>query len=71
MSEIVHVALDAMGGDNAPGEIIKGAMDAISERSDIKVTLVGQEDVIKRELEQYTYPKERVLIRHASALVRI
>ena len=65
MSEIVHVALDAMGGDNAPGEIIKGAMDASSERSDIKVTLVGQEDVIKRELEQYTYPKERVLICHA------
>ena len=71
MSEIVHVALDAMGGDNAPGEIIKGAMDAISERSDIKVTLVGQEDVIKRELEQYTYPKERVLIRHASEMIEM
>lgn len=71
MSEIVHVALDAMGGDNAPGEIIKGAMDAISERSDIKVTLVGQEDVIKKELEQYTYPKERVLIRHASEMIEM
>ena len=65
------VAVDAMGGDNAPGEIIKGAMDAISERSDIKVTLVGQEDVIKRELEQYTYPKERVLIRHASEMIEM
>ena len=49
MSEIVHVALDAMGGDNAPGEIIKGAMDALSARSDIEATLVGQEAVIKKE----------------------
>ena len=30
MSEITKVALDAMGGDNAPVEIVKGAMDALS-----------------------------------------
>ena len=35
MSEITKVALDAMGGDNAPVEIVKGAMDAISKRKDI------------------------------------
>ena len=31
------IALDAMGGDNAPGEIVKGAVNAINERSDIKI----------------------------------
>ena len=28
MSEIVRVVVDAMGGDNAPGEIVKGAVAA-------------------------------------------
>ena len=29
MSETVRVAVDAMGGDNAPGEIVKGAVQAV------------------------------------------
>lgn len=41
MSEIIRVAVDAMGGDNAPGEIVKGAIDAVNLRDDIKVLLVG------------------------------
>ena len=35
MSEITRVALDAMGGDNAPGEIVKGAVEAVQRREDI------------------------------------
>ena len=31
MAEMVNVAVDAMGGDNAPGEIVKGAVEAINE----------------------------------------
>ena len=37
MSDVTRVALDAMGGDNAPGEIVKGAVDAVNSRDDIKV----------------------------------
>ena len=37
MQKLITVALDAMGGDNAPGEIIKGACSAVQEKSDIKV----------------------------------
>lgn len=37
MQTITKVALDAMGGDNAPAEIVKGAVDAVSSREDIKV----------------------------------
>lgn len=47
MQTITKVALDAMGGDNAPAEIVKGAVDAVSSREDIKVFLVGQEDVVR------------------------
>ena len=32
MSEITRVALDAMGGDNAPREMVKGAVEAVQKR---------------------------------------
>ena len=50
MSEITKVALDAMGGDNAPVEIVKGAVEAVQKRKDIQILLTGQENVIKNEL---------------------
>ena len=69
MSDITKVALDAMGGDNAPHEIIKGAMDTIEKRKDIKVFLVGQEDVIKKELEKYTYEAEQIEVVNATEVI--
>ena len=69
MSEIIKVAVDAMGGDNAPGEIIKGAVDAVNLRNDIKVLLVGQEEVVNKELAQYTYHKEQIEVIHASEII--
>ena len=41
----ITVAVDAMGGDKAPGEIVRGALDAVSELG-VDVLLVGQEDAI-------------------------
>ena len=58
MSEITKVALDAMGGDNAPVEIVKGAVEAVQKRKDILILLTGQESVIKNELAKYSYPEE-------------
>ncbi len=52
MSVNVRVALDAMGGDHAPGEIVRGAIDAAREYG-IGVYLVGQEARIKAELDKY------------------
>ncbi len=69
MQEITTVVLDAMGGDNAPGEMIKGAVDAVNMRDDIKVILVGQEDVIKEEMEKYQYPDDRIEIVHAEEVI--
>jgi phosphate acyltransferase len=45
------VAVDAMGGDNAPGEIVKGAVEA--HRRGASVILVGPEPVIRAELDRY------------------
>lgn len=65
MSEI-KIAVDAMGGDNAPGEIVKGAVEALEERSEIKIILIGKEDNIRQELRKYTYNNERVEIVNAT-----
>lgn len=64
--ESVKIVVDAMGGDHAPDEIIKGAVEALAERKEIKLILVGKEDKIRKELEKYTYDKERVELVHAS-----
>lgn len=69
MQELVRVAVDAMGGDNAPAEIVKGAVDAVNARKDIKVFLVGQEKAVQEELQKYTYPKEQVAVIHAEEVI--
>ena len=69
MQESVRIALDAMGGDNAPGEIVKGAVDAVKEKDSIHVILVGREEAIRSELSKYSYPEERVEIVNASEVI--
>lgn len=71
MQDITKVVLDAMGGDNAPAEVVKGAVDAVSSRDDIKVILVGQEAVVKEELEKHQYPKERIQVVDAPEVIEM
>ena len=66
---MVHVVLDAMGGDNAPKEIVKGALVALSGSNDITVTLCGQEEAIKAELEGKEYPSDRLFIENATEVI--
>ena len=66
---MVKVAVDAMGGDNAPSEIVKGAVEAVEERKDISVVLVGNQPIVEEELAKYQYPKEQIEIRHASEVI--
>ena len=69
MPEYVKVALDAMGGDHAPKEIIKGAVDALEENPSLKVYVVGQEHVIQSELKAYTYDSNRLEIVNATEVI--
>ena len=66
---MIKVAVDAMGGDYAPVEMVKGAVDAVTKKDELEVILVGQEDLIQKELEKYSYPKERISIVHASEVI--
>jgi phosphate acyltransferase len=50
---LIRIALDAMGGDFAPAETIKGAIQALAGSDNIEIILVGQEERIKKELRHY------------------
>nr|WP_300005395.1 phosphate acyltransferase PlsX [Tissierella sp.] len=64
----MNILVDSMGGDNAPREIVKGCINAI-EKFDIKITLVGKEDVIKKELSNYTYAEGKIDILNAEDVI--
>ncbi|WP_317366444.1 phosphate acyltransferase PlsX [uncultured Tyzzerella sp.] len=63
------IAIDVMGGDNAPYETIKGSIDAINENKDIKLILVGKEDIINQELQKYQYNKEQLIVQNATQVI--
>lgn len=69
MGDYVRICVDAMGGDNAPGEIVKGAIQAVNESKKAKVILVGQEAAILPELAKYTYDKEQVEVVNAEEVI--
>ena len=69
MRDRIKVAVDAMGGDHAPREIVKGAVDAVCERKDIQVFLTGQQDAVERELKKYTYPTDQITVVHAEEVI--
>ena len=69
MAEMVNVAVDAMGGDNAPVEIVKGAVEAINQDKRVKVYLVGQEAGVKEELQKYTYDASQLELVNAQEVI--
>ncbi len=69
MQDTIKIAVDAMGGDNAPQEIVKGAVEAVKERKDIHVFLVGQKDAIEHELGKCNYPSGQITVIHAEEVI--
>lgn len=63
------VALDAMGGDNAPSQMVKGAVDAAGKNTNVKIKLVGIQEVLEKELSQYEYNREQIEVVHASEVI--
>ncbi|MFH1709945.1 MAG: phosphate acyltransferase PlsX [bacterium] len=53
----MRIALDAMGGDFAPAETVKGAVDAAAGNPNLEIILVGRQDKISRELKRYKNTK--------------
>lgn len=66
---MIRVAVDAMGGDYAPDEMIRGAVEAVNRNDNIAVLLVGQEQIIRQKLTEYTYPADRIQIVNATEVI--
>lgn len=67
----MKIALDAMGGDNAPLSTIKGAVTSLNEIKDLTIILVGAQNKIESELSKYTYDKNRIEILNASDVIEM
>ena len=66
----MKIAVDAMGGDFAPAEIVAGAVEAARKLSGItKIYLVGEEGAVKAELAKYKNLPDSIEVRHASQVV--
>src|SRR5258708_26992637 len=66
---MLTIAVDAMGGDNAPKAEVEGAIRAVSEL-DLRVILVGQEDVVRQELAKHSRADSLpIQIRHAEEVI--
>ena len=66
---MIRIALDVMGGDNAPEANLQGALDALSKSENITVLLVGQKDVTEAWLRDKEYDKERLQIIDAPEVI--
>ena len=69
MDTFTRVALDAMGGDNAPECNVLGAVDAVRDNDRLKVFLVGQKDKIDAVLEGKEYDKDRIEVVDAPEVI--
>jgi phosphate acyltransferase len=63
--EPIRIAVDAMGGDYAPGAVVKGAVMATKELG-MPLTLVGDQELLVRELAGLTYDPDRITIHHCT-----
>lgn len=62
------IAVDGMGGDLAPSAAVDGCVQAIKEYN-INIIITGKEELIKRELEKYEYPKDKISILNAEEII--
>lgn len=63
------IAVDAMGGDNAPGEIVKGCVQAVNEETGFDILLIGDEAQIKNILKDEKYDISRIKVRHTTEII--
>lgn len=65
---IMRIILDGMGGDNAPAEIVKGAVEAASV-IDHTIIIVGQEEMINAELAKAGYSGGNIIVEDARDVI--
>ena len=66
---MIKIVVDAFGGDNAPVEIVKGAVGACNKLNDVHVVLSGDEDKINEILKQEKYNENQISILDAKDVI--
>lgn len=67
----MRIALDAMGGDLAPGPNLQGAVEALQENPDLEVVLVGDRAVLEQALSDAGFSGERLSIEASEGFVEM
>lgn len=65
----MRIALDAMGGDYAPGPVVQGAIQAVQKDAEMRVVLIGDEAQIEAILAAAQAPRDRLEVVHASQVI--
>lgn len=65
----MKIAIDGMGGDNAPKAVVEGCIKALKEFNDIEIYITGPEESIKNELSKHEYDKNRIQIINATEVI--
>lgn len=65
----MQILVDAMGGDKAPEEIVKGCIDAIEEKEGFDLVLIGDSKKIEDILNEQKFSSQRLKIRHAEEVI--
>jgi glycerol-3-phosphate acyltransferase PlsX len=66
---VITIAIDAMGGDFAPDEVVRGAAAASMSAEDLQLLLVGDEQRLTGILSQVKHAPERIALHHAPVAV--
>ncbi|HCW52786.1 MAG TPA: phosphate acyltransferase PlsX, partial [Clostridium sp.] len=65
----MKIAIDGMGGDNAPAAVVEGVIQALKDYESIEFYITGPEDKINAELSKYDYSKDKVKVIDAKEVI--
>lgn len=65
----MRIAIDGMGGDNAPQAVVNGVVQALNEFDDLEFFITGPEDIIKEQLKQENYTGNKITIVDAKEVI--
>lgn len=69
MAVNIRIAVDAMGGDNAPSQIVLGVVNAVNHIDNVSIILVGRQEEIEKELSGKNYPQGRITVLNATDVI--
>ena len=65
----MKIAIDGMGGDNAPKAVVEGVIKATEEFKDIEFFITGPEEIIREELQKYNYSGDKIKVVNATEVI--